>query len=146
MFSVVICRHQFIMGDVVKDAAADAVMQDELTPLHCAARNGHDSVITALLDRSATVNTRSKNHLTPLHMSAQGDHIDCAAVLIDRGALVDAGTRVRLSVIAVCFGLVSTAMLENVQACFKFLQIRTRDLLRFLNYIKKRRKRYQSLE
>jgi len=69
--------------------------QDDLTPLHCAARNGHESVITALLDQRASVNARSKNHLTPLHMSAQGDHVDCASVLLQRGAAIDAGTRVR---------------------------------------------------
>jgi len=79
------------------------VMQDELTPLHCAARNGHEPVISALLDRAATVNAPSKNHLTPLHMSAQGDHVDCAQVLLERGAHVDAGTRVRPSVVLHCF-------------------------------------------
>ena len=72
------------------------LLQDELTPLHCAARNGHDSAIVALLDRSATINARSKNLLTPLHMSAQGDHVDCASLLLARGAHVDAGTRVRV--------------------------------------------------
>ena len=48
----------------------------------------------ALVDRSATVNARSKNLLTPLHMSAQGDHVDCVSLLLDRGAQIDAGTRV----------------------------------------------------
>jgi len=75
------------------------LLQDDLTPLHCAARNGHDSVITALLDRSATINARSKNLLTPLHMSAQGDHVDCVSMLLERGAQIDAGTRVRVSAI-----------------------------------------------
>jgi len=77
------------------------MVQDELTPLHCAARNGQESVITLLLDRSATIDSCSKNLLTPLHMSAQGDHVDCASSLLDRGAPVDAGTRVRLRVFAV---------------------------------------------
>jgi len=75
-----------------------ALLQDELTPLHCAARNGHDNVITALIDRSAAVNARSKNLLTPLHMSAQGDHVDCVNLLLDRGAIIDAGTRVTFAI------------------------------------------------
>ena len=83
------------------------LVQDELTPLHCAARNGHDSVITALIDGSATVNARSKNLLTPLHMSAQGDHVDCVSLLLDRGALIDAGTRVRVSATLDCHQLVT---------------------------------------
>jgi len=77
------------------------LVQDELSALHCAARNGHEPVVMALLDQSASINARSKNHLTPLHMSAQGDHVDCASVLLERGALVDAATRVRTSLFTV---------------------------------------------
>jgi len=94
--------HQWlIMDEVIKCLLLllllVVVVQDKLTPLHCAARNGHDCVITALLDRSATINARSKNLLTPLHMSAQGDHVECASLLLHRGAEIDAGTRVRLT-------------------------------------------------
>ena len=60
--------------------------QDGLTPLHCAARSGHDQVVDLLLDREAPVMAKTKNGLSPLHMAIQGDHSDCARLLLLRHA------------------------------------------------------------
>jgi len=66
-----------------------AVPQDGLTPLHCAARSGHDAVVDLLLDRSAPVSAKTRNGLTALHMAAQGDHFDTARILLLYKALID---------------------------------------------------------
>jgi len=73
-------------------------VQDGLTPLHCAARSGHDQVMDLLLERGAPVVAKTKNGLSPLHMSVQGDHVDCARILLYHHAAIDDVTIVRLSV------------------------------------------------
>jgi len=74
------------------------VPQDGLTPLHCAARSGHDQVMDLLLERGAPVTAKTKNGLSPLHMSVQGDHVDCARILLYHHAAIDDVTIVRYSV------------------------------------------------
>ena len=64
-------------------------LKDGLTPLHCAARSGHERVVDILLSRGASVVIKTKNGLTPLHMAIQGDHIECASLLLDKGAPID---------------------------------------------------------
>jgi ankyrin len=64
-------------------------MQDGLTPLHCAARSGHDQVVDLLLERGAPVMAKTKNGLSPLHMAVQGDHIDCIRLLLLRQAAIN---------------------------------------------------------
>ena len=72
--------------------------QDGLTPLHCAARSGHDQVVDLLLDREAPVMAKTKNGLSPLHMAIQGDHSDCARLLLLRHADINDVTVVRHTV------------------------------------------------
>ncbi|XP_076585443.1 uncharacterized protein ank2a isoform X7 [Chaetodon auriga] len=67
----------------------DAKTRDGLTPLHCAARSGHDPAVEILLERGAPILARTKNGLSPLHMSAQGDHIECVKLLLQHKAPVD---------------------------------------------------------
>jgi len=74
------------------------LLQDGLTPLHCAARSGHDQVMDLLLERGAAVTAKTKNGLSPLHMSVQGDHVDCARILLYHHAAIDDVTIVRRSV------------------------------------------------
>ena len=74
------------------------MLQDGLTPLHCAARSGHDQVMDLLLERGAPVTAKTKNGLSPLHMSVQGDHVDCARILLYHHAAIDDVTIVCCSV------------------------------------------------
>ena len=39
-------------------------------------------MVDVLLERGATVTTKTKNGLSPLHMAIQGDHEDCARLLL----------------------------------------------------------------
>ena len=70
------------------------MLQDSLTPLHCAARSGHDLVVDALLEKGALATSKTKNGLTPLHMSSQGDHTECARILLFHKAPIDEVTMV----------------------------------------------------
>ena len=63
--------------------------QDGLTPLHCAARSGHDAVVDTLLGRGAPVSAKTRSGLTALHMATQGDHYDTASILLGHKALID---------------------------------------------------------
>ena len=63
--------------------------QDGLTPLHCAARSGHDQVVDLLLERGSPVSAKTKNGLSPVHMAIQGDHADCARLLLLHKALIN---------------------------------------------------------
>ncbi|GBO13277.1 Ankyrin-2, partial [Araneus ventricosus] len=63
--------------------------RDGLTPLHCAARSGHDQVVDLLLEKGAPFLAKTKNGLAPLHMASQGDHVDSARILLYHKAPVD---------------------------------------------------------
>jgi len=78
----------------VFDCAFVVALQDSLTPLHCAARSGHDQVVDLLLEKGALVTAKTKNGLTPLHMAAQGDHVESARVLNFHHAPIDEVTMV----------------------------------------------------
>lgn len=41
-------------------AVIEAKTKDGLTPLHCAARSGHEEVVSTLLENSAPISARSK--------------------------------------------------------------------------------------
>ncbi|XP_025111862.1 ankyrin-1-like isoform X42 [Pomacea canaliculata] len=93
--------------------------RDGLTPLHCAARSGHEAVVDLLLEREAPHSAKTKNGLTPLHMAAQGDHADCARLLLYHKANVDEVTvdyLTPLHVAAHC-GNVKTAKLLLDRKC-----------------------------
>lgn len=47
-------------------AQVDARTRDGLTPLHCAARSGHEHVVDMLLDRGAPITGKSKVCLPPV--------------------------------------------------------------------------------
>ncbi|XDV14731.1 hypothetical protein PO909_014931 [Leuciscus waleckii] len=79
------------MIDLLLDRGSqiDAKTRDGLTPLHCAARSGHDTAVEILLEKGAPILARTKNGLSPLHMSAQGDHVECVKHLLQHKAPVD---------------------------------------------------------
>ena len=49
-------------------------VQDERTPLHRAADNGHEKACEALLAGGADVNARDRNQFAPLHFAACEGH------------------------------------------------------------------------
>ncbi|KAH0623102.1 hypothetical protein JD844_031064 [Phrynosoma platyrhinos] len=63
--------------------------KDELTPLHCASRNGHVRIAEILLDHGAPIQAKTKNGLSPIHMASQGDHLDCVRLLLQYNADID---------------------------------------------------------
>ena len=55
-----------------KGANLEAKTRDGLTPLHCAARSGHENVVDMMVQRGAPISSKTKNGLAPLHMASQG--------------------------------------------------------------------------
>lgn len=49
-------------------ANVEARTRDGLTPLHCAARSGHERVAEALLDRGAPITSKSKVCFVFIHL------------------------------------------------------------------------------
>ena len=70
-------------------------------PLHYAAANGHDDIVTLLVDNSAYLDAESPNGTTPLMMAARGNHITTMKVLLDAGA--DARLKNQLGLTALDF-------------------------------------------
>ena len=68
-------------------------MQDGLTALHCAARNGHAATTAQLLKLNAAATSRTRRGLSALHLAVQGDHVQCVQLLAQHS--VDLATDVR---------------------------------------------------
>jgi ankyrin repeat protein len=64
--------------------------QDELTPLHLAARAGKIKAVTVLFDQGAEVNALDVHGCTPLHSAVYGQHTLVAEFLLEHGAKVNA--------------------------------------------------------
>lgn len=70
--------------------------KDGSTPLHCAVRKGHQSVVALLLEAGADVNAHNENDhwgITPLHAAAHANQAAIAQMLIEHGADVNAKDR-----------------------------------------------------
>ena len=57
-----------------------------LTPLHLAARGGHDALARLLIARGGDVNARANDGRTPLHLAAKHGRENTAKILLDNGA------------------------------------------------------------
>ncbi|CAG4916218.1 ankyrin repeat domain-containing protein [Paraburkholderia gardini] len=66
-------------------------------PLHYAAANGNDAIVTLLLKYSAYVDAGSPNGTTPLMMAARGGHVSTAKLLLDAGADINVKNQIGLN-------------------------------------------------
>lgn len=70
--------------------------KNSLTALHCAAEVGDIEVISALLEKNAEVNAKTKDQysplITPLHMAVLKGKSDAVKALLDAGADINANT------------------------------------------------------
>ena len=60
--------------------------RDQQTPLHLAARGGHDKAVAVLAAR-ALVNARGRQGQTPLHYAVQAEHDKVIAILHEVGGI-----------------------------------------------------------
>lgn len=68
--------------------------QDDQTPLHCAARLGHCTMVKILLENGADPNLSTTAGHTPLHITAREGNLDCACALLDKEASQTVMTKV----------------------------------------------------
>ncbi len=66
--------------------ALDLTIGDGITPLHLAAATDQPDIVSLLIERGATINTRTTRGFTPLHWAASRNAIDCMALLLAAGA------------------------------------------------------------
>ena len=71
-----------------KGANLESKTRDGLTPLHCAARSGHENVVDMMVQRGAPISAKTKNGLAPLHMASQGDHVDASRILLHHKGII----------------------------------------------------------
>ncbi|BCA94541.1 hypothetical protein TUM19329_09020 [Legionella antarctica] len=64
------------------------------TPLHWSAANGHNEVVTLLLDNGAILDCTGAHQKTPLHYAVMRGHTAAVATLLDRGASITATAKV----------------------------------------------------
>ena len=69
--------------------SVNAADDDGLTPLHLAARAGHVTAATILLDAQADPNKAANDGSTPLHHAARAGQPEMVELLVARGAFVD---------------------------------------------------------
>ena len=74
-----------------KCGPGDVSSQDayRYTPLHCAAQNGNESVVTKLLGKGAGINLQDALERTPLLIATEYGHQRVVQLLLNRGANVD---------------------------------------------------------
>mmetsp|Transcript_23578 Transcript_23578/g.33769 ORF Transcript_23578/g.33769 Transcript_23578/m.33769 type:complete len:86 (+) Transcript_23578:421-678(+) len=65
------------------------------TPLHVAARGGHQEVVSLLLAGGAQTEAVDTYGDTPLHVAARGGHQEVVSLLLAGGAQIEAVNKVR---------------------------------------------------
>lgn len=69
--------------------------QDDQTPLHCAARMGHNEMVKLLLEHKANPNSTTTAGHTPLHIASREGHTQTASILLDMNAQLTKMTKVQ---------------------------------------------------
>lgn len=69
--------------------------QDDQTPLHCAARMGHNEMVKLLLEHKANPNSTTTAGHTPLHIASREGHTQTARTLLDMNAQLTKMTKVQ---------------------------------------------------
>lgn len=67
--------------------------QHHITPLHVAAKWGKSNMVTLFLDRSANLESKTRDGLTPLHCAARSGHETVVDLLLERGAPFSSKTK-----------------------------------------------------
>lgn len=62
------------------------LLQDDQTPLHCAARMGHKELVNLLLEHKANPDSATTAGHTPLHIAAREGHAQTTRILLDGNA------------------------------------------------------------
>ena len=75
----------------VRSANYNVRLEDGLTPLHFAAKNGYDGYISFLISRGADIKVKNSAGSTPLHEAIRAGHLGAARLLINAGS--DVNTR-----------------------------------------------------
>jgi ankyrin repeat protein len=73
---------------IKEGAQVDAKEEDDWTPLHLTAQNGHTAVVEYLLKEGAEVDAKREDDNTLLHLAANGGQLEMAKILIESGANV----------------------------------------------------------
>jgi ankyrin repeat protein len=63
---------------------------DGLAPLHYAAREGHEGLISFLIDRNANINIKNASGAAPLHEAARSGNVRIIGIILDKGAEINA--------------------------------------------------------
>jgi ankyrin repeat protein len=63
---------------------------DGLAPLHYAAREGHEGLISFLIERNANVNIKNASGAAPLHEAARSGNLRIMEMILDNGAEINA--------------------------------------------------------
>uniref|UniRef100_A0A8C2AQW5 Ankyrin-1 n=1 Tax=Cyprinus carpio TaxID=7962 RepID=A0A8C2AQW5_CYPCA len=88
----VICHSEYVImylyiNFLLQNAApVDAKAKDDQTPLHCAARMGHNEMVKLLLEHKANPNSTTTAGHTPLHIASREGHTQTASILLDMNA------------------------------------------------------------
>ena len=63
--------------------------EDEQTPLHAAAKNGHLQIVITLVESGAEIDAEDKFGQTPLYLASRAGHLDVVEYLIGQFADVN---------------------------------------------------------